>query len=724
MNSDRNSEHSLLQQTIDQVIDPPPDKRLFFLQGPAGTGKTTLAVRRMRQLVQRGIPAGSILVWVPQRTLGKPYYDALWELDLPGSQVDVVTVSGLARRMIDLFWPQVAERAGFGHPADLPVFLTLETTQYYMERIVEPYDERGLFDGLSIRRNRLCSQIIDDLNKAALVGFRHTEIAERLKRAWGGESAQKRHYDLAQACASGFRAYCLEHNLLDFSLQIEVFFEHLLVDPAFRQYLFGHYRHLIVDNIEEDSPRAHDLLRQWLPACETALVVMDEQAGYRAFLGADARSAAELRWACQDGLTLTNSWVTSPQVGALGWHLVQSLGDQVAADLLPASPRARPPRDADPTEAFTFSHVNFQPQMLTWAADEIASLIQEQGVPAQEIAVLAPFLGDALRFSLSNALAERNIPARSHRPSRALIDEPAAHCLLTLAPFAYPDWRRCPDRADVAQALMVAIDGLDLVRARLLAEIAYRSHEGRPEFSGFDQVRPAMQQRISFVAGERFERLRHWLAGQVSLHLELDDLIARLFQEVLSRPGFGFYQNLDAGRVTENLIESIYKFRQTVGDTLEPGRLGQEYVEMVDRGVIAATYVASWQLETAGAVQMMPAYTFLMANRPVDVQFWLDIGSSGWWERLNQPLTHPYVLSRRWPEGKVWTDEDEFSTRQLAIGRLLLGLTRRCRKRIYLGIAELSEQGYEQRGPLLQAVQRTLRQQMTQQMAQRGPVET
>jgi hypothetical protein len=45
----------------------------------------------------------------------------------------------------------------------------------------------------------------------------------------------------------------------------------------------------------------------------------------------------------------------------------------------------------------------------------------------------------------------------------------------------------------------------------------------------------------------------------------------------------------------------------------------------------------------------------------------------------------------------------------MALARLILGLVRRCRKRIYLGIADLGEHGYEQRGPLLQVVQRTLR---------------
>ena len=86
------------------------------------------------------------------------------------------------------------------------------------------------------------------------------------------------------------------------------------------------------------------------------------------------------------------------------------------------------------------------------------------------------------------------------------------------------------------------------------------------------------------------------------------------------------------------------------------------------------------------------------------------MGSRGWWERLNQPLTHPYVLSRQWPEGELWGDDHEFAARQMALGKLILGLLRRCRQRVYLGISDLGAQGYEQRGPLLQAVQRVLRQ--------------
>jgi hypothetical protein len=47
--------------------------------------------------------------------------------------------------------------------------------------------------------------------------------------------------------------------------------------------------------------------------------------------------------------------------------------------------------------------------------------------------------------------------------------------------------------------------------------------------------------------------------------------------------------------------------------------------------------------------------------------------------------------------------------REESLYRLVTGLIRRCRKQIYLGYSVLSEQGYEQRGPLLDVIQRTLR---------------
>jgi hypothetical protein len=209
--------------------------------------------------------------------------------------------------------------------------------------------------------------------------------------------------------------------------------------------------------------------------------------------------------------------------------------------------------------------------------------------------------------------------------------------------------------------------------------------------------------------------LDHYRQGEP---VELDHFISRLFGEVLSQPGFGFHGDFSAGEVAANLVESIQKFRWAVAETLQEEGipLGKEYLLMVQDGVIAAQYIRSWQLQadeltgSGNGVLLAPAYTFLMSNHPVTIQFWIDAGSQGWFERLYQPITHPYVLSQGWLPGKTWTADDEFTASHEAMTRLVLGLTRRCRERIYLGLSELNEQGYEPRGPLPLALQRLLRQ--------------
>lgn len=708
------------------IVQRPLSGETIFVEGPAGAGKTTSAVARLSRMLEAGIPAEQILIIAPQRTLLRPYQRLLRSAQAPPSgQVDTLTVAGLARRMVELFWPLVAERAGFAYPDRPPVFLSLETAQYYMARIIDPMIESGAFEGISIDRNRLISQILDNLNKAALIGIEHKAVEEWLSSAWSGASARVVVYDYAQQAANEFRAYCLAHNLLDFSLQMEVFVNHLLQLPwppgEGLMSRFTRYRHLIADNIEEDTPITHDLISSWLPDVASALLLYDRDAGYRVFLGADPESALLLRKVCRSQWIFYDSFVTTPDLNRLARELAISMRQTV-----PPAESEEEKGELKAAIEVSETSLRFHTQVLDWAVLEIAHLIHERQVPPEEIVVLAPYLGDALRFSLSYRLAQLDVPAHSHRPSRALREEPVTRCLLTLATLAHPEWERVPLPADVAQALALAIEPLDRVRSELLTGIVYRPQDNRPVLGRFADLKPSAQARISYQAGNLYDALRDWLyqdqEAETSRTTPLDHLFSRLFSEVLSQPGYGLYQDMDAGRVTAQLVQSARNFRHVVQQANPPAPeeateapssappIGLDYVRMVERGVIAAQYIPAWvPPDQEKAVLLAPAYTFLMRNEPVDYQFWLNVGSSGWWERLNQPLTHPYVLTRQWQRGDVWSDAHEVEAQRRTMHRLVQGLIRRCRRRVYLGISNLGEQGYEQRGQLLQAIQGALR---------------
>jgi len=681
-----------------QIIESPLDLKLF-VSGPAGTGKTIAGVERMRTLLAQGVPGESILMLTPQRTLQEPYLDLLYSPERSaGGEVTPATVGGLARRMVDLFWPLAAEVAGIANPDQPPVFLTLETAQYYMAHLVRPLLDEGYFESVTIDRNRLYSQIIDNLNKAAVIGFPHTEIGTRLDSSYFGDPAQRRVYADAQDCANRFRQYCLDNNLLDFSLQLDIFANVLWTQDIVRNYLTRNYRHLIYDNVEEDGPRAHDIVRDWLPSFDSALLIYDEGGGFRYFLGADVTTGWALRELCNDHVVLDESFVMSADVADLSEGLTAAIAPNLASNV---------EGQTSGSDALSIIQSRFYPELLDMVVNEVENLISAFGISPSEIVILAPYLSDALRFSITNRLAARSIPWRSHRPSRSLRDEPASHALITLAALAHPHWNIHPPKFDVAYALMQSIDGLDLIRAQLLTEIIYRQRDFM--LSPFDNIKPDVQERITFTLGNRYSMLRDWiLVYRESDQLPLDHFFRKLFGEVLSQVGFGYHDNFDSVRVAASLVESVKKFRMAMESMGDIGDLGREYIAMLQDGVIAASYVESWKTEDKDAVLVAPAHTFLMMNKPVTIQFWLDPGSSGWYERLSQPLTHPYVLSRGWEAGRMWSDADDVQYSKEAMARLISGLLRRCRERVYLGIAELGESGYEQRGELLRAFQKVL----------------
>src|SRR5262249_13655021 len=139
-----------------------------------------------------------------------------------------------------------------------------------------------------------------------------------------------------------FRDYCVEQNLLDFSLQVKLFIDYLWNREVPRAYLTGRFTHIIADNLEEDTPMTHQLLREWIPRSRSALLIYDEEASYRRFLGADDTSAEALRELCDHHQTLDETRVMSRPVQALLGEMREIMtGDEITSGDVKQRARAR-----------------------------------------------------------------------------------------------------------------------------------------------------------------------------------------------------------------------------------------------------------------------------------------------------------------------------------------------------------------------------------------------
>ena len=86
------------------------------------------------------------------------------------------------------------------------------------------------------------------------------------------------------------------------------------------------------------------------------------------------------------------------------------------------------------------------------------------------------------------------------------------------------------------------------IRAALLASSSKKG------LTSFERLIGAMQDRITFTAGERYERLRGWIETyQRGQPIPLDHFFSRLYGEILAQPGFNLHSDLDAAQAVAAL---------------------------------------------------------------------------------------------------------------------------------------------------------------------------
>ena len=677
------------------VVGPIDQNNTYFLEGGVGSKTAEALLARLHFLLNAGVPGYSILVLLPDRSAKNRFGEALGRAELgPYGVVDLHTYYSLACSLVRLFWPMVAAEAGFSTPHQPPVFLNYETSQYLMGQQVAPLLAKGYFEGLALRPQRILSQLLDNLNKAAVNGYPIAEIEERLRESWKGEHSRLRYYGQAQHCIELFRGHTLRQGLLDFSLVLEVFHRQLVGKKEFWRYFSERFRHILVDQLDESLPVAQDLIGRLLPRCESGMLAWNRGGGVRVFLGADVQGAAQLRHVCKKSIIAAGEQ-KNLHIEAFAVRVGDSLGQG----------RGVTPGGEPRWAVAALIQTRHRVQMIEEVAANILKLV-EGGVAPGEIAVVAPYTDGVLRFMLGEAFRAAEIPFAMVRRFETLRDETIARACLTLAVLAHPSWGLKPLIYDVGEAFELALAPLDRVRGALAARHLYA-----PRGDGLvasKKLSTNIQERLGADALGRYEGLKEWLETyRRGEDLALDNFLRRLFGEVLSSPDL----SPEEASVYSKLIASASSFRQ-VGPAigLSDKDLGRHYVEMVRMGVVAAQYLSDQDVDLApeSIATVAPVHTFLMSQRVVRFQFWLDIGSMGWWEPLHQPLTNHQVLARHWQRGARWTDALDFEMRNRILFRLIRELADRCSDGIYLCNSDLEARGEHQDSPLLQSVQQVL----------------
>jgi hypothetical protein len=639
-----------------------------------------------------GEPAYTVLGIVAEPEHSQRFYDWVQQSDLgPYAELNITTFNVLARDMVSLFWPLIARPAGFARPYQPPTFLTYDLAQLLMWQVVSPMIDGGAFATLKLRPQQIVSQLLDTLNRAALNGLTVQEATARQLVSWVEAEEQRVNIQEAATAANDFRQRCLGNGMLDLSLTVDVFSRQLLDHPEFHRYFSERYRHLLVDNIEEQTPAGQAFVASLMTAAETTAIAYDAGGGYKRFLSADPAGASRFYNLCANVFQFEQSYTSSESLFALS--------NQVENQLMSA---AQPTSGAD---AAIIDRVvtRYRREMVEALAARLARLIDE-GVPPGEIAIITPYLDGALRYSLTQVLQAAGIPYYLLRRRSSPREEPRVRAWLTWLALGHPEWGIRPAAYDVAEAFQLSIEGLDPVRAKLLTDHLYVANI--PQLLASDSLPETIANRIGPDSLERADLLREWLTAKGSERHALDEFIHRLFNDLLAGSAFRTEPDLAAAAICDWLVRSAGRLLAASGPMglTSEGEIGLAFINGIYNGLVTANPPEFGEPPDLDGVMISTIYGYLLSGHPVDVQVWLETAATGWWDIPRQPLSNAFVLAQSWPEGRPWTMEEDFKIRNQLLSRIVRGLTSRCHGGVILATSELDRRGARQDGPLWRAL--------------------
>lgn len=666
-----------------------------LLFGPAGSGKSTALQRRLLHLLQSGEPAYTLLVLVAEPENAPPFLERLHRSGVgPYADLKIVTYYALAQEMAALFWPLVARPAGFARPYQPPTILSYDLAQLLMWRIVTPMLNEGDFANLRLRPQQIVSQILDTLNRAALNRLSVEEAFRRQRATWAGEAEHLRHLRDAEKAAGQFRAFCLENSLLNFSLIIELFDQQIVNHSAFGQYFRERYRHLLVDNVEEQPPAGQHFITSLMTAAESAAIVYDLGGGYKRFLAADPTGARQFRQRCQNHFDFSQetSFISDERLSHLA-NLVNNYLHNRHEPMIRAG-----------EAVLKLVGGRYRREMVIALAGELRRQV-DAGVKPADMAIIVPYLDGALRYMLGRFLREAGLPYYFLRRRSSPREEPRVRAWLTWLALAHPHWGVQPSAYDVAEALHLSIAGLDPARAALIARHLYQADP--PQLQAAEHLPARERERIGAEALALAEKLRLWLEAEGGAQ-PLDVFLHRLFNELLAQPPFQPEPDLAGAAVCQWLVERAGRLRRSAAamGLQDAAQLGEAFIQGIYEGLVTADPPELGEPPDLEGIMISTIYGYLLAGRPAAIQVWLETSAASWWDIPHQPLSNAFVLTPAWPADRPWTMQEDHATRHELLGRIIRGLTARCREGVILAYSDLGRRGDRQDSPLWRALRR------------------
>lgn len=656
--------------------------KITLYKGMTGSGKTTMLMNQYRSWMDAGVSTHQILVLVRNRRQSQQWKEMIQPCY--SARLKLFSYFGFIQEQLKKYWPLIQEDiVSIEHHRLEPIFMTIETSQSLMGRIVDEHRRRGRLLDVRAPQDRIAMELLHNLSKAAMGNIDFQGIGEILYSTQGNrEKANHLVYREMQEICNQYIEETLSKGILDYGMTVYIYDRYLRHIEAYRERLKAENPYMIVDDLEEAVPAEIRFIHDLLEETKETLLSYNTDGEVTRGLGACPELIEETIFPLCAHKILEECHTSEVKLQCLGHELKNNIlfqGKSVGKDI--SNPE--------------WIENDLRSEMLHSIGEKILSLLKA-GVAPREIAVICPTSDTVTEYVLRRRLEIEGYGLESIARNKRAIDGVYIKALVTMASLAHPQWECYTNPEDIAITLSVLLH-MDPIRSQLLAKEIVK---GRPyQFPLLENIDGNVKRRIGQGALKEYEIIRNWLESYMGSGIQdIEYFFQKFFGEVLV---FLPYME-EQGGLCKQLIDSAGNFCMVMASLGDPGiEINRWFIDAIKKGMKSA--------ETQGEIDhkrhsehviLVTPYTYLSFGFQRKVQIWSDVLSEEWASSDVKELTNPHVFSPKWDVGQPWTDDAGEYYRKRKLGVMVNRLANRCGEKIIAAQSSYSRHGYEQEGLL------------------------
>ena len=490
-------------------------EKSIIVSGKSGSGKTTLAIEKYKHMIEEEkINSENILVLVMNR-----HQAMTWKKELclkTAGEFKIYTYQNFVSRELSKFWPIIESKCSRIEKKSLkPEFISTDLANYMMELLVNYYRRKGYLVDITSHSSRVASDLVSNINKAAMSLVDFKEIGTRLYNSLQiKESISRENYEHIDYIIDYYINSFLKHGVLDYGIGIYLYNNYLINNHTYAGKL-NDIKYILVDDFNEISPAQLSLVNKLMCTVEKGYMFYNQDGGFCTYYGADKQYLmSNIEFSYQQ-LEVEESFMCG--------NYFMELSKEISIDNLGSI-------SAQNRQIPVYFDISSQlrSEMLEKVSNKIKELVR-MGKRPEDVVIISPSNDVALNSEIEYRLKDFGIGVINTSKKSRLIDNPYIHSLIVIACLCNKYTGINLTRDDYKRFFSTVLN-IDMVKASIVSKSIINCGE-------LQQLPSEVTERIGVNVEGRYNNLKeciqkykHYIAEK---SMSLGELFRRSFLELL-----------------------------------------------------------------------------------------------------------------------------------------------------------------------------------------------